>query len=197
MAQRICDRRCQARQLVEPGFFRQRRLPIFLVRIPCVAAPFQRFKHIVDIAETGAPESVLDIVRALLGCQEIVFEITEFKHAHWYAALVPGAMNQRRQVAQAKPGDRNRAPQCSRLRYGRRSSARPQGDRRGAGDGWRVRPPAAGDPRTAYPQGALHRTAEANRIAWHAIAASHSWCRSPAGFPMRTGQSSPSEIGYM
>lgn len=93
--------------------------------------------------------------------------------------------------------DRNRAPQCSRLRYGRRSSARPQGDRRGAGDGWRVRPPAAGDPRMAYPQGALHRTAEANRIAWHAIAASHSRCRSPAGFPMRTGQSSPSAIGYM
>ncbi|WP_287240210.1 hypothetical protein [Mesorhizobium sp.] len=47
-----------------------------------MAAPFQRFKHIVDIAETGTPESVLDIVRALLGCQEIVFEITEFKHAH-------------------------------------------------------------------------------------------------------------------
>ncbi|WP_287173013.1 hypothetical protein [Mesorhizobium sp.] len=53
-----------------------------------MAAPFQRFKHIVEIAETGALESVLDIVRALLGCQEIVFEITEFKHAHWDAALV-------------------------------------------------------------------------------------------------------------
>ncbi|MCF6115631.1 hypothetical protein L2449_01630 [Mesorhizobium muleiense] len=66
-----------------------------------MAAPFQRFKHIVDIAETGARESVLDIVRALLGCQEIVFEITEFKHAQWDAALVPGAVNQRRQVAQA------------------------------------------------------------------------------------------------
>ncbi|RWO21443.1 hypothetical protein [Mesorhizobium sp.] len=67
-----------------------------------MAAPFQRFKHIVDIAETGTPESVLDIVRALLGCQEIVFEITEFKHAQWDAAVVPGTVNQWRQVAQAK-----------------------------------------------------------------------------------------------
>ncbi|CAH2403856.1 hypothetical protein MES4922_320035 [Mesorhizobium ventifaucium] len=49
----------------------------------------------------------------------------------------------------ARGGDRNRAPQRFRLRYGRRSSARPQGDCRGAGHDWRLRPPAAGDPRTA------------------------------------------------
>lgn len=30
-----------------------------------MAAPFQRFKHIVDIAETGALESVLDIVQLI------------------------------------------------------------------------------------------------------------------------------------
>ncbi|RWO77914.1 MAG: hypothetical protein EOS18_19785 [Mesorhizobium sp.] len=69
-----------------------------------MAGPFQRFKHIVDIAKTGALESI-DVVRALLGGQEIVFEITSVDYPFGDAAVVPCAVNKRRQIAQAKPGD--------------------------------------------------------------------------------------------
>nr|WP_292524019.1 hypothetical protein [Mesorhizobium sp.] len=79
-------------------------MQIFLVKILKVAGPFQRFKHIVDIAETGALESI-DVVRALLGDQEIVFEITAVDYPFGDAAVVPCAVNKRRQIAQAKPGD--------------------------------------------------------------------------------------------